>query len=147
MATHSVYVTQMWDPKYGTNPRLYHMEITVNLGTRAGKPVGNIYHVKGSQAQWKYEALADISYTSPANWAGSFEVGTIRHDQMNMLAEVLAGVPLKMGDSNWNCQDWVLNGLQLLKKRGIAITCELTQRSLLDKAQKTFELWDTGMLD
>ncbi|KAH7924080.1 hypothetical protein BV22DRAFT_1035595 [Leucogyrophana mollusca] len=77
-------------------------------------------------------------------WRGSFVVGSIPASYLPFLEDILARVPVVRHTPEWNCQNWVSEGIRRLRMQGLNIIPTITHATLQTEMMLLLEAWEMG---
>jgi len=92
------------------------------------------YQLTGSTKTYEFKKPEEVIIKKTQTYLGKVDVGCIDIAKQNDLYNVLNKVNIKRGDVNWNCQNWIIEGLKALNKEGFEIDV-LTHDDLAEKLQ------------
>ncbi|PPQ69270.1 hypothetical protein CVT24_000076 [Panaeolus cyanescens] len=83
---------------------------------------------------WKegffYKNPSTVTPCRSQSFLGKVEVGEVDAGKYLMFAEDVKGVPIINGNQGWNCQDWIVDVLVVLKKKGYNVSTPTKQELL-----------------
>ncbi|CCM01837.1 uncharacterized protein FIBRA_03905 [Fibroporia radiculosa] len=124
-----------------------HWEICIQTSEADQRPRGNIYHIKGSRADYKFEKLVDRHFTTTGNWRGMVKVGTVAKSSLPGIEQLFREVQIHTNNPDWGCRNWVSNALRKLYARGYGIDPILAQwEGLNHMMDMVLKAWEDGDL-
>jgi hypothetical protein len=79
------------------------------------------YQVTGSTNTYDFKKPEEVIIKKTQTYLGKVDVGCVDEAKQNDLYEVLKRVEVKRGDVNWNCQNWIVEGLKALNEEGFEV--------------------------
>ena len=140
-----VYVVQY--NHFGLDHLPLDWEIVVQTGMKAPKvPVGHACHLVGSDATYRFEHSQNVLYESTQYWRGSLQIGTVRDGDLPHFFTLLSEVEVRKRMSNWNCQNWVHDGMRELYAQGFHVDHALAQRwtPMKDRMTRLLVDWEAA---
>ncbi|KAA1469201.1 hypothetical protein DENSPDRAFT_772818 [Dentipellis sp. KUC8613] len=77
--------------------------------------VGRIFELRGNSDSFTYIAEDTRTFERSPDLRGGCQVGWVAPDAVEWLTQRIAAIPVVRNDRNWDCQNWMLAVLQLLK--------------------------------
>ena len=111
-----VYIVQ-----YRREKGPYHWSIFVEKDAEALD--GAIFDIQGTPENFTFRSKGKASMKRSTAYAGRVCVGsTLGTDQnLGKVEKALKEVTIVHNDENWNCQNWVLEGLAMLTKKKLLV--------------------------
>ena len=87
---------------------------------------GAIFDIQGTSDTFAFKAKGKASLKRSAAYAGRVGVGSALGTDQNIgkVEKALKDVPITHGNEEWNCQNWVLEGLAKLEKKELLVLDE-----------------------
>ncbi|KAN0092550.1 hypothetical protein V8E55_003334, partial [Tylopilus felleus] len=139
---YAIEVVQSWrgEVKRGM-PYPLHWAIVV----RTSAERGNTHEIVGDMNTYATQDRFNFPLRMNDDWRGSHVVGYVSPDRMDDLLNHIALIPVVHRRWSWNCQNWVYDVLQGLKKPGEMYTDErLTFSKLQTHMFYLLEAWEAG---
>lgn len=90
-----------------------------------------LYQVSGSTYTYEYAKPLSLNLREDPTFMGNVHAGYLSGDQRDQVDAILSEVPVVHGDLGWNCQNWVVTGLQALANAGFDVKT-YSQPEMLD---------------
>ncbi|KAI0078861.1 hypothetical protein K474DRAFT_1659781 [Panus rudis PR-1116 ss-1] len=94
------------------------------------------YQVAGTVDSYHLREPVKVEPGRARTFMGRVNVGTVDGHRQSTFDQILKSVPVRRGDSQWNCQNWVVESLKALGDHGFNVEV-LSQQELLDKLSHT----------
>ncbi|GJJ11060.1 hypothetical protein Clacol_005291 [Clathrus columnatus] len=95
-----------------------HWALILMKNRRSGKE----YQIEGSTITYSYlPPEKNVKPLTISTFLGMTEVGVIPNKRRDEFKQILATVPVVLGDLQWNCQNWVIDAMSTLRKAGFNV--------------------------
>lgn len=111
------------------------------------KLVGTAYQISGGTETYEIKDPEVTDLLDTPTYMGRVFVGKVNKNRINgddqSLWAILGSTPVTLGNLDWNCQNWVVEGLQRMKRLGHAVEDVSLEglRGVLDKARREDGKW------
>ncbi|RDB28042.1 hypothetical protein Hypma_002197 [Hypsizygus marmoreus] len=103
----------------------------------------HVFDIIGNHSNFQYYPYYTDRFSRMQRLQGGCHVGTISAAQLKWLETRLRSVEIVYNDVNFDCQDWVLNALRMLREDGLAITLT-SEKTIREELKREQERWDVG---
>ncbi|KAF8484184.1 hypothetical protein JB92DRAFT_2762480 [Gautieria morchelliformis] len=97
---------------------------------------GFTYQITGSSMTYELKPITSITVLESNNYLGKVTVGTVHKDRLVEFGQIIAAGRIVHGNSDWNCQNWVMERLDDLRLADYAIR-DIDHAGLLDELATT----------
>ncbi|KAF9052470.1 hypothetical protein BDZ89DRAFT_1056820 [Hymenopellis radicata] len=113
------------------------------------KLAGTAYQISGGTETYEIKMPEHTDLIETPTYMGRAYVGRVDRNKIegceNSLRSILDNTPVTLGDLNWNCQNWVVEGLQRMRGAGHSNVEDVSLEGLrgqLDKARREDGKWN-----
>jgi hypothetical protein len=100
-------------------------------------PEALVYQITGSTTSYAYAPPeGQIEPEKTDSFLGKVKVGEVDSSRIEEFEKLLEDVPIIRGDTNWNCQDWIVAALKTLGKKDFDVRTP-TKESLNEELHST----------
>ena len=93
--------------------------------------LGTAHQLRGMPGAFYYSSPEQVDLKKSGSKKLDLEIRSVESGKMGRVTEILRAIPIEKNDaSSWNCQDWSLTALDILRK-------VLLMTSILTKSLKT----------
>ncbi|KIJ67987.1 hypothetical protein HYDPIDRAFT_25439 [Hydnomerulius pinastri MD-312] len=136
-----IEVVQFWrGEKAPGRPFPLHWAIFVR--TFPGR--GNYYEVVGNTDTFTPTVTHNVPERNPSAWRGTHVVGFVAPSHLHVLERHLGQVPVVRHCREWNCQNWVYDGLKRLNWENLYTDVHLNMARLQTQMCCLLEAWEMG---
>lgn len=96
-----------------------HWAIILIPSTSSDLVAGTAYQISGGTETYELKTPEYVDLLGTPEYMGRINIGTITAEDGGRLREVLDATPVRRGFLDWNCQNWVVEGLKRLADGGI----------------------------
>lgn len=97
--------------------RVKHWAIVVVLDAQQTRCIA--YQITGSTDTYEIKPPEPVTLTDTKAYLGKVRVGHVEHQRLHAFSSSLASADRVIrGDKGWNCQNWVVDSLEVLKRQG-----------------------------
>lgn len=106
---------------------------------------GYVYEILGDWSDFAYHVRYVEHFLESSSFRGGCIVGQVPGNMESIfrLERSLEVVSIIHNDSNFDCQDWVLEAIKLLRGTGV-INPETDEAMIRNELQDEYERWETG---
>ncbi|GJN80293.1 hypothetical protein VFPFJ_01553 [Purpureocillium lilacinum] len=121
MAKHTIYLVTY---DRGTNSvtdkiNPYHWAYFIQVELTSGENMGIAHQLRGMPGSFYYKGPEKVDLSKSGRLKEELEVGEVGSSKIQRVHDILKTVRIdKVESSGWNCQDWALEGFDLLKAEG-----------------------------
>lgn len=120
--------------------RTEHWSLVVPLSRSSA----HIFQLEGNYDTFRYEYSYVDKFSESSSMRGGVRIGEIRPDAVLWLKEKLRDVRVVRHDPEFDCQNWVLEAIQLLKDVGGIIYSGITERGVRHELYEEKERWEVA---
>lgn len=120
--------------------RTEHWSLVVPLSRSSA----HIFQLEGNYDTFRYEYSYVDKFSESSSMRGGVRIGEIRSDAVLWLKEKLRDVRVVRHDPEFDCQNWVLEAIQLLKDVGGIIYSGITERGVRHELYEEKERWEVA---
>ena len=103
----------------------------------------HVFQLKGNYDTFHYDySHITNRFLESSSVRGGIQIGDIRSDALLWLKEKLEEVQVIRHNPDFDCQNWVLGAIQLLKEVGDIIYSGITEEGVRQELQKEEERWE-----
>lgn len=127
---------------YGHKRRTEHW----NLALLKSQDEAVVYEVRGNQDSFTYITERVGRFSRSPMFRGGYLVGYIPNNKAAAwLDQQLCAVSVNRGNDNWDCQNWVMDSLRMLKKthQGV-ITQDISEDTIRRELSEEDDRWENG---
>lgn len=120
--------------------RTEHWSLVVPLS----RSDAHFFQLEGNYDTFRYEFSYVNKYSESSSMRGGVRIGEIQPDAVLWLKEKLREVRVVRHDPDFDCQNWALEAIQLLKDVGGIIYSGITERGVRQELREEKERWEVA---
>ena len=109
-------------------------------------PAAHVFQVKGNNDSYTVTTEAIPNIFRSRSLCGGCRVGEIQESNLGWLRDELLKVPVVLLKPEWNCQNWVIDAIRVIKDfpEKVVIDPPFTESGLRAKMRDDRETWEGG---
>jgi len=80
-----------------------------------------VFQIEGSTASYAVKKEEQTAVKDMSALMGIVQVGTAEETRYEEFVNIMRNVPVRLGDKGWNCQNWIVEGMDRLRQAGFSI--------------------------
>jgi hypothetical protein len=121
MTKHNLCVATYERGTYAATGKIkpYHWSYFIQSKAEQGQRPGIMHQLRGMPGNFYYNGVEQVDFDKSDPRKEEVEVGEVEDSKLDRIHEILKEIRIEYCESSgWNCQDWMLDGLEKLKEEG-----------------------------
>jgi hypothetical protein len=122
--------------------RTEHWAIAVLFSTKEAQ----IFEILGNKDTFEYVPSRRYRFNESSRFRGGCLVGRMEEDWVESAKAKLRDVPVIIGSNSWDCQDWTMEALRLLRDEGLIVRgsdcARIVEQDIREELGREKERWE-----